>query len=160
VGGERGTGPAAYYGRPAAGKTGTAENFQDAWFCGFVPQLVTCVWVGYPKAEIPMVGVEGYASVFGGSLPARIWHDFMSQATANLPVEYFSSPTIDGSIVSGSPVASYSYGPSSTGSTPTTSTPSSPLLSPMVPAPVRAATPVPPAPAAAAPAAPTPVQPA
>jgi membrane peptidoglycan carboxypeptidase len=155
---ERGTGTAAYYGRPAAGKTGTAENFQDAWFCGFVPQLVTCVWVGYPKAEIPMVGVEGYASVFGGSLPARIWHDFMSQATANLPVEYFSNPTIDGSIVSGSPVASYSYAPASTASTAstTTSTPSSPLLPPIAPTPVQATTPVPPAPAAA----PTPVQPA
>src|SRR5205823_11574835 len=47
VTGGTGTG-AALYDRPAAGKTGTAENFQDAWFCGFVPQLVTCVWVGYP----------------------------------------------------------------------------------------------------------------
>ena len=43
-----GTGTAANIGRPAAGKTGTAENYQDAWFCGFVPQLATCVWVGYP----------------------------------------------------------------------------------------------------------------
>ena len=47
-----GTGTAAYlYPRPVAGKTGTAENCQDAWFCGFVPQLVTCVWVGYPAAR-------------------------------------------------------------------------------------------------------------
>src|SRR5437868_2023102 len=42
-----GTGVAANIGRPAAGKTGTAENYQDAWFCGFVPQRATCVWVGY-----------------------------------------------------------------------------------------------------------------
>ena len=40
--------------RPAAGKTGTAENSVDAWFCGYTPQLATCVWVGYPKAEIPL----------------------------------------------------------------------------------------------------------
>jgi len=42
-----GTGTAAYFGRPAAGKTGTAENYDDAWFCGYVPQLAACVWVGY-----------------------------------------------------------------------------------------------------------------
>src|SRR5207248_8599302 len=118
---------------PAAGKTGTAENFQDAWFCGFVPQLVACVWVGYPKAEIPMYGIEGYSSVFGGSLPARIWHDFMSQATANLPVAYFPDATISGSIVSGSAVA-YTYSSSSSSSTSTT-TSTAPAPPPPKPAP-------------------------
>ena len=54
-----GTGTAAYFGRPAAGKTGTAEDFKDAWFCGYVPQLAACVWIGYPKAEISLYGVEG-----------------------------------------------------------------------------------------------------
>ncbi len=68
---QHGTGTAAYFGRPAAGKTGTAENYVDAWFCGYVPQLATCVWVGYPKAEIPLYNVEGTRAVFGGSLPAR-----------------------------------------------------------------------------------------
>src|SRR3989475_5434768 len=96
-----GTGTAAYFGRPAAGKTGTAESFQDAWFCGFVPQLVTCVWVGYPKAELPMHGIEGFGDVFGGSLPAEIWRDFMSQAVANLPVESFANPTFGGTEISG-----------------------------------------------------------
>ena len=56
-----GTGTAAYFGRPAAGKTGTAEDFKDAWFCGYVPQLAACVWIGYPKAEISLYGVEGVA---------------------------------------------------------------------------------------------------
>ena len=73
-----GTGTAANIGRPAAGKTGTAENYIDAWFCGFVPQLATCVWVGYPAGEIPLYNVEGVGTVYGGTLPAEIWRDFMS----------------------------------------------------------------------------------
>ena len=80
-----GTGTAAYFGRPAAGKTGTAENFVDAWFCGYVPQLAACVWVGYPKAEISLYGIEGWSAVFGGSLPAMIWNRFMSEAVKKLP---------------------------------------------------------------------------
>src|SRR5207244_3741659 len=87
-----GTGTAAKLDRPAAGKTGTAENFQDAWFCGYVPQLAACVWVGYPRAEIPLENVEGLAGVFGGSLPAQIWHEFMSGAVAHLPVRDFVQP--------------------------------------------------------------------
>src|ERR671922_264626 len=70
-----GTGTAANIGRPAAGKTGTAENYQGAGFCGYVPQLVTCVWVGYPHRELSMQYIEGYAAVFGGTIPASIWHD-------------------------------------------------------------------------------------
>jgi penicillin-binding protein 1A len=81
-----GTGTAADPGRPAAGKTGTAESFKDAWFCGFVPQLVACVWVGYPQAEIPLHDVGGFADVVGGSIPARIWHDFMVPAMSGVPV--------------------------------------------------------------------------
>jgi penicillin-binding protein 1A len=77
-----GTGTAADPGRPAAGKTGTAENFKDAWFCGFVPQLVACVWIGHPEAERPMANLDGFAQVVGGSVPARIWHDFMVPAMA------------------------------------------------------------------------------
>ena len=91
-----GTGTAAYFGRPVAGKTGTGQNFQDAWFCGFAPQLTTCVWVGYPKGEIPMRNVEGFADVFGGSIPAEIWHDFMSTVMAKLPVEGFVQPDLTG----------------------------------------------------------------
>jgi penicillin-binding protein 1A len=131
---ERGTGTAAYFGRQAAGKTGTAENFQDAWFCGFVPQLVTCVWVGYPKAEIPMVNVEGYSSVFGGSLPARIWHDFMFEATKNLPVAYFPDAKIGGYTVSGS-AALYSYSGASSSSTTTATTTAAPPTAVLKPGP-------------------------
>jgi penicillin-binding protein 1A len=91
-----GTGTAAGIGRPAAGKTGTAENYVDAWFCGYTPQLTTCVWVGYPKGEISMHNVEGFPDVFGGSLPAEIWHDFMSKAMQGLPVESFPTPSFIG----------------------------------------------------------------
>jgi len=81
-----GTGRAADPGRPAAGKTGTAEDFKDAWFCGYVPQLAACVWIGYPQAEIPMHNLDGFAQVVGGSVPARIWHEFMVGALRGVPV--------------------------------------------------------------------------
>jgi penicillin-binding protein 1A len=98
-----------------AGKTGTAENFVDAWFCGYVPQLATCVWIGYPKSEIPLYNVEGVYQVFGGSLPAEIWRDFMAPAVANLPVVNFPQPTINGTSINGDGTYSYSQYPSSTG---------------------------------------------
>lgn len=98
---QSGTGVGASLGaRPVAGKTGTAENSVDAWFCGFVVQLATCVWIGYPKAEIPMDYVEGVAGVTGGTLPASIWRRFMEQATAKLPIRYFAQPLLGGRIVS------------------------------------------------------------
>ena len=87
-----GTGTAANIGRPAAGKTGTAEGFKDAWFCGFVPQLATCVWVGYPHAEIPLGAIDGFAQVVGGSVPARIWHDFMIGALDGTKVQPLPAP--------------------------------------------------------------------
>jgi penicillin-binding protein 1A len=77
--------------RPAAGKTGTGQDFQDAWFVGYVPQLVTGVWVGYAKAEIPMRSVPGYGEGFGGTLAAPIWNDFMIRSTRGMPVKNFSS---------------------------------------------------------------------
>jgi penicillin-binding protein 1A len=80
-----GTGRAANPGRPAAGKTGTAEGFKDAWFCGYVPQLAACAWIGNPYAEVPMHDVDGFAQVVGGSVPARIWHDFVVSAMAGRP---------------------------------------------------------------------------
>ena len=88
-----GTGAAAYFGRPAAGKTGTAESFRDAWFCGYVPQLAACVWIGHARAEIPMADVAGFAPVVGGSVPARVWHDFMTPAAEPWPVRSLPTPT-------------------------------------------------------------------
>ncbi|MFL5929101.1 MAG: transglycosylase domain-containing protein [Gaiellaceae bacterium] len=110
---QKGTGTAAAIGRPIAGKTGTAENYVDAWFCGYVPQLTTCVWVGYPHAEVPMNYVEGYAPVYGGTIPAAIWHDFMSTALADTPVQEFPAPPAPTGTTSGS----YSTYPATTTST-------------------------------------------
>jgi penicillin-binding protein 1A len=106
-----GTGTAAALtGRPVAGKTGTAENFQDAWFCGYVPQLATCVWVGYPRGEISLYNVEGVGQVAGGTLPAEIWHEFMGPAVGPLPVESFPTPTdaYGGTYINGDGLYSYS----------------------------------------------------
>jgi penicillin-binding protein 1A len=88
-----GTGTAAALsGRPAAGKTGTTDSFADAWFAGWVPQLTTVTWVGYPTKERPMEGVHGIAGVTGGTLPAQIWHAYMTAALQGQPVEQFASP--------------------------------------------------------------------
>jgi len=106
---QHGTGTAAALGaRPVAGKTGTAEDFKDAWFCGYVPQLATCVWVGYPKGEISLYNVEGVGEVAGGTLPATIWHAYMSGAVGSLPVENFPTPSLGGTIISGSGTYGYS----------------------------------------------------
>jgi len=90
---QAGTGAAAALsGRPAAGKTGTTDSFADAWFAGWVPQLATVTWVGYPTGEKPMRGVHGIAGVTGGTLPAQIWHTYMTAALQGQPVEQFDSP--------------------------------------------------------------------
>jgi penicillin-binding protein 1A len=92
-----GTGTAANYGCPAAGKTGTAENEDNAWFVGYTPKLSTAVWVGYPQGNIPM-GSYG----FGGTAAAPIWHDFMQHASAGYcgdfptPTTYFTGTAYTG----------------------------------------------------------------
>jgi len=84
-----GTATRANIGRPAAGKTGTTQDYRDAWFVGYTPQLVASVWMGYTP-ERPMRSVHG-RKVFGGTFPAPIWHDFMSRALANEPVMDFNA---------------------------------------------------------------------
>jgi penicillin-binding protein 1A len=133
----RGTGTGAYFGRPIAGKTGTAEKFVDAWFCGYTPQLATCVWIGYPHKEISMNYVEGYAPVYGGGIPASIWRTFMSGALENQPVLDFPEPAdlYGGSTAGGSYYSGYSSSSSSSSDTTTTTTttaapPSKPATTP------------------------------
>ena len=90
-----GTGKAAALpGRVVAGKTGTTENYGDAWFVGYTPQLVTAVWVGYPNKLVPMTHNFHGAPVVGGTYPALIWKSFMESAlaTMNAPPESFPSP--------------------------------------------------------------------
>jgi penicillin-binding protein 1A len=76
-----GTGTRANIGCPAAGKTGTTDNFNDAWFVGFTPDFAASAWVGYPNALLEMRSVHGI-SVAGGTFPAEIWNKFMQVAKA------------------------------------------------------------------------------
>jgi len=87
-----GTGHRAKIGRPAAGKTGTTQNYADALFVGYTPQIATAVWVGYPKGQIPMVPPLTERKVYGGTFPALIWKDVMLVAHADLPVKDFATP--------------------------------------------------------------------
>lgn len=85
---ERGTGVAAGKGidRPIAGKTGTTDNFNDAWFNGFTPNLVTIVWVGYDHPR--SLGRD----VTGGEVSAPIWNSFMKVALEGQPVLHWKMP--------------------------------------------------------------------
>jgi penicillin-binding protein 1A len=74
---DHGTAAGLGIGCPAAGKTGTTSSFTDAWFVGFTPHLSTAVWVGYPKETTSMTAVPGYGEVFGATIPAPIWQQFM-----------------------------------------------------------------------------------
>ncbi len=87
-----GTGTAANIGRPVAGKTGTAQDYTNAWFAGYTQQLATAVWVGFREGQIPMDTFFG-GPVFGGTVAAPIWHDYMLRAMAGMPVEYFPAPS-------------------------------------------------------------------
>jgi penicillin-binding protein 1A len=89
---QRGTGTAAALDRPAAGKTGTSESWHDAWFDGYVPQLAASVWVGDPMSILDsMTPDNGYPyKVVGGTIPAMIWHAFMSQTLRGISVRAFT----------------------------------------------------------------------
>jgi membrane peptidoglycan carboxypeptidase len=90
---ESGTGTAArLFGREVAGKTGTSSDYTDARFVGYTPNLVTSVWLGFDDNDHKLLNVRGLSAVSGGSLPARIWHDFMDQATRNRPIQPFVPP--------------------------------------------------------------------
>ncbi|MEA2477288.1 MAG: hypothetical protein QOC87_1487, partial [Actinomycetota bacterium] len=109
-----GTATAANIGRPVAGKTGTTQNHENAWFAGYVPQLTTVVWMGYPAEAGPdkkmgtgddLTPQMQYCSdttlcrpvhgqtVVGGLFPAQIWAKYMSTVTATMPIVPFPLPT-------------------------------------------------------------------
>jgi len=127
-----GTGTGAYFGATSAGKTGTTDNFADAWFCGFTPSLEATIWLGYPRGEIPMLSVHGI-EVSGPTFPASIWRLFMEPAVkyAPFPTEFpvathepvWTSHTLQyamsgGYSSSSSSSSSGTYTPPSTQSTP------------------------------------------
>ena len=90
VTGGTGTG-ARVPGHEAAGKTGTSEEYGDAWFCGMTMKYTSCVWMGDPAARTPMRSVGG-RTVFGGTYPASIWKSFMVSAMATQPKQTFPEP--------------------------------------------------------------------
>lgn len=125
---QRGTGTAAELDRPVAGKTGTANNWTNAWFAGYTPHLATAVWVGFHKGQIEMVPPATPIKVTGGSYPAQIWKRYMQGALDGEPIEAFhpppttttsstlSPPTTTGLEIPGSPTPGYSI-PGETGTT-------------------------------------------
>jgi penicillin-binding protein 1A len=97
---QKGTGIAANFGTPVAGKTGTTNDSTDAWFIGYTPRLTAAVWMGYRDGSKPMIGLGGSAGgAQGGGIPASLWRRFMSAVTAN-----GSNPAYTGSFA---PVTSF-----------------------------------------------------
>ena len=90
--------PRANIGRPAAGKTGTTDNYVNAWFVGYTPTLSTAIWLGQSTGQDPaknsMRNLRAFGTtfpqVFGGGIPAQTWHNFMLDALANVPVTDFN----------------------------------------------------------------------
>ena len=113
-----GTGKGAAIGRPVAGKTGTTQEYGDAWFVGFVPQLATSVWVGHPDGIVPMTNVHGRA-VTGGSFPAAIFAGTMRDALAGLPPQEIFTASPDDLGLARNDIAPPPPGP---GTVPTTAT--------------------------------------
>jgi penicillin-binding protein 1A len=121
----RGTGTAAGgVGSPVAGKTGTTDNSANAWFIGYTPTLTTAVWMGYANGFRPMLQFRGLASVQGGSIPARLWHDYMAAALAAEPQWVGSFPGVSylGGTTLTPPAAGTVLYPEGLGTTTTTST--------------------------------------
>jgi penicillin-binding protein 1A len=116
-----GTGVGAHLsGRVDAGKTGTTDDFADAWFCGYTPSLEATVWIGYPQAERPMLDVHG-ATVSGPTLPATAWRLFMERAVEGSPRLDFPAPLSPAEFAPWP--GQHAYRPLATGSTSATSTP-------------------------------------
>ena len=84
---DHGTGTAAAIGRPAAGKTGTTDDNKDAWFVGYTPDIVTALWIGDDTCS------HSLGEIYGGTIPAEIWKDYMSSATSDESGGDFSAPS-------------------------------------------------------------------
>ena len=84
--------------RPVAGKTGTSENFFDAWFIGYTPELVTSTWMGYAEGVDTLEYVLDYArklhGLSGGINPAMIWKSYTQQVLEGQPIEQFEGVTL------------------------------------------------------------------
>ena len=89
---EVGTGKAANIAQNVAGKTGTTNDYRDAWFVGYTPDIVTGVWVGNDNnSKLP--------GITGGAMPARVFAEYMKVAIQNFPKSVFDYPKMNGSNV-------------------------------------------------------------
>jgi penicillin-binding protein 1A len=152
---EGGTGTAAAFGKTCAGKTGTTDDYGDAWFVGYTPRLTAAVWLGYAEGQSkPMDDVHG-RKVNGGSFPAMIFSRFMARATRDTPsMDFGSQPSFGGRIlgarVSGDAASATTTTTSPAGTTTTTRhaavvattapPPTAPAPPPAAPAPAPATT--------------------
>ncbi|HEU0247299.1 MAG TPA: penicillin-binding transpeptidase domain-containing protein, partial [Gaiellaceae bacterium] len=87
---------AAIPGRSVAGKTGTTDNYADAWFVGYTPELVVAVWVGYPDRLRAMTTEFGGDPVTGGTLPAKIWKKFVETVEEDEDASFDAPPYLGG----------------------------------------------------------------
>jgi membrane peptidoglycan carboxypeptidase len=96
------TGHAMYFGRPAAGKTGTTDDSAAVWFVGYTPDMAAAVWVGDPRGgqTHPMKNIringQYYGKVFGSTMPGPIWRDSLSGALKNVPATPWNLKTLYG----------------------------------------------------------------
>ncbi len=96
------TGQKMYFGRPAAGKTGTTDNSAAVWFVGYTPDLAAAVWVGDPRGgqQYPMQNVtingQFYSNVFGSLMPGPVWREAMKGALADTPPTAWNLTTLNG----------------------------------------------------------------
>lgn len=136
-------------GRPAAGKTGTTSENKDAWFVGFTPQLSAAVWIGNEN-NAPLTNVAGFqGGIYGGTLPAEIWKQFMDAALAGVKPVDFPPPTYVGSTGRGlpslppSPAPTAAPTPAAPSPTPSLTSPTAAPSPPPSPSPITSSPPPP-----------------
>ena len=89
-------------GHLSAGKTGTTDNFADAWYVGYTPRLCTSVWVGYPEGQKSLVGVHGVLEPNGETFPMDIWSAYMAEATqGDLSLDFLEADESDLDVLRG-----------------------------------------------------------
>ncbi|HEX8101483.1 MAG TPA: transglycosylase domain-containing protein [Solirubrobacteraceae bacterium] len=132
-----GTGKRAWLGpdQLSAGKTGTTEEYSDAWFAGWSRRYTVAVWVGYPDGFRPMKTEWQGEPVAGGTYPAAIWHDFMTAAFAIYPEKRDDEEDDAGAESGTAPPAAASPAAPAAGATPAPATQAAPTPAPAAPAP-------------------------
>jgi membrane peptidoglycan carboxypeptidase len=112
-------------GRPTAGKTGTTSNNTNAWFCGFTPQLATAVWIG--NAHGGTVTLGGKKGIYGGTVPAKIFKQYMDAALEGEPVKDFPKAANTGTAGTSTPTVTATPTATAT-ATPTTAVTKPPVV--------------------------------